>query len=234
MLLLMVVLVVGGIVTYQGYRFYRQAVDQISLEEKVESIREKESFASFEELPEIYRQALVATEDRRFYKHFGVDVIAIGRAILADVKAGSLVQGGSTITQQLAKNLYFSNKQSFLRKIAEVFLAFDIERNYSKEEILELYANTVYFGDGYYTVREAGEGYFDKDLWELSEEECMMLAGIPNAPSAYAPTANPELAYRRMEQVRKSMEKCGYLSDSQSCQKTVFDSGEADSEALAA
>lgn len=212
LLFLIVVCIMGG-AAYKGYRISRQALREESLSEKAEEIRKKESFTAYEDLPEVYCQAVVAVEDKRFYRHPGVDVIAIGRALLSDIRARTVKQGGSTITQQLAKNLYFSNDQSILRKAAEVFIAFELEREYSKEEILELYVNTIYFGDGYYTVREASKGYFGKELDELSDEECMMLAGIPNAPSVYAPTANPELAVRRMEQVRKAMEKCGYLDE---------------------
>lgn len=210
-LLLIIILGVGTYGTVKGYRFYRSAVKQTSIEEKVSSIRGKASFTSYERLPERYRQGVIAVEDRRFWEHPGVDVMAIGRALIKNVEAGAIVQGGSTITQQLAKNLYFTSEQSITRKIAEIFLALDLERHYTKEEILELYANTIYFGDGYYSIGEAAEGYFGKKPEELDTEECMMLAGIPNAPSVYAPTANPELARERMEQVRLSMEECGFL-----------------------
>ena len=102
------------------------------------------------------------------------------------------MEGGSTITQQLAKNLYFSQEKEMTRKVAEMFMAFDLERHYSKEEILELYVNTIYFGNGYYSVAEASEGYFGKAPSEMTEYESTLLAGIPNAPSVYALTANPD------------------------------------------
>ena len=121
-------------------------------------------------------------------------MIAIGRATINDIKELDFVEGGSTITQQLAKNIYFTQEKQITRKIAEVFMAFDIEKNYEKDEILELYLNTSYYGDGYYTIKEACKGYFNKELNEMTDYECILLAGIPNAPSIYAPTKNPELA----------------------------------------
>ena len=114
-------------------------------------------------MPETYVQAVVAVEDHRFYEHFGLDLIAIGRALVNDIKAGRYVEGGSTITQQLAKNLYFSQEKTMNRKAAEVFLALELERNYTKDEILELYVNSIYFGDGYYNVGEASAGRYHTD-----------------------------------------------------------------------
>lgn len=160
----------------------------------------------------MYIDAVISVEDHRFYKHNGIDLIAIARAVINDLKAMDLVEGGSTITQQLAKNIYFTQEKKFTRKIAEIFMAFNIEKNYSKEEILELYFNTSYFGDGYYTVKEACRGYFYKELNEMTKYEMILLAGIPNAPSVYAPTKNPELARRRQKQVIDKMIKYKYLT----------------------
>lgn len=157
--------------------------------------------------------AVVAVEDKRFFRHFGLDPIAICRAVLNDLRAGSFVEGGSTITQQLAKNMYFNQDKELTRKAAEAFLALDLEKTYSKEEIFELYVNSIYFGDGYYDVASASEGYFDKEPDEMTEYESTLLAGIPNAPSAYAPTRNPELAAKRQMQVIKRMAACGYFSE---------------------
>lgn len=129
-------------------------------QKKVETIREKENYVKIEEVPEMYKNAVISVEDHRFYKHGGIDVIAIGRAIINDIKAIEFVEGGSTITQQLSKNTYFTQEKKITRKIAEVFMAFEIEKNYNKDEILELYLNTSYFGDGYYTVKEACKRIF--------------------------------------------------------------------------
>lgn len=213
LLLAMAVCVCSGFaVAGKGYEAYQEAVDNISLEDKVASIREKDSFTEYEELPEIYVQAVMAVEDKRFERHIGVDFIAICRAVRNDILAGSFVEGGSTITQQLAKNLYFSQDKDLVRKVAEVFVALDLERNYSKEEIFELYVNAIYFGDGYYDVASASEGYFGKEPEDMSDYECTLLAGIPNAPSVYAPTKNPGLAAKRQLKVVERMEACGYFS----------------------
>jgi len=161
MLFAMVVCVCSGfVVAGKGYEVYREAVEEVSLEEKAASIRKKDSFTEYEDLPEVYVQAVIAVEDKRFESHGGVDFIAVCRAVLHDIQAGRFVEGGSTITQQLAKNLYFSQDKDLVRKAAEIFMALDLERNYTKEEIFELYVNGIYFGDGYYDVASASQGYF--------------------------------------------------------------------------
>ena len=196
-----------------GYNMYKEAIETMPLEEKVEKIRAKENYAEFSELPQMYVNAVISVEDKRFFKHNGIDVIAIGRAAINDIKAMSYVEGGSTITQQLAKNMYFTQEKIMERKIAEVFMAWKIEDNYFKEDIFELYVNSIYFGDGYYTVKEACRGYFNKELDEMTDYECILLAGIPNAPSVYAPTKNPDLAKQRQRQVMNKMIENGYLTE---------------------
>ena len=143
-----------------GYNMYKNAINNAPLEEKVEEIRAKENYAEFSELPQMYVNAVISVEDKRFYKHNGIDILAIGRAAINDIKAMSYVEGGSTITQQLAKNMYFTQEKKMERKIAEVFMAWKTEDNYSKEEIFELYVNNIFFGDGYYTVKEAARRIF--------------------------------------------------------------------------
>ena len=199
----------------KGYRMYKGALAQTSLADKVDSIRAREDYTTFEELPPIYVEAVLSVEDHRFYSHPGIDPIAIGRAAFNDLKAMAFVEGGSTVTQQLAKNLYFSQEKELTRKVAEVFMAFDLEKNYCKEEILELYVNSIYFGNGYYSVAEASEGYFGKAPSEMTEYESTLLAGIPNAPSVYALTANPDLAAQRQRQVVDRMVTCGYYTEVQ-------------------
>ena len=185
---------IGIFVVGSGYDMYKDALDNMPLSQKIDEIKYDENYTSIDKLPKIYLDAVVAVEDHRFYKHFGIDIIAIGRATINDIKAFKLVEGGSTITQQLSKNIYFTQEKSFIRKIAEVFMAFNIERNYSKDEILELYVNTSYFGDGYTGIRGASLGYFGKEPQNLSDSESVILAGIPNSPSNYSPTKNPNLA----------------------------------------
>ncbi len=203
------------IIGVKGYRMYKDALNSMSLEAKVEAIRSRDDFTTYDELPSIYVQAVLSVEDHRFYNHPGVDMIAIGRAAVNDVRAGAFVEGGSTITQQLAKNLYFSQEKELTRKVAEVFMAFDLERNYTKDEILELYVNSIYYGNNYYSVAEASQGYFDKEPSEMTEYECTLLAGIPNAPSVYALTVHPDLAEQRQAQVVSRMVKCGYYTQDQ-------------------
>ncbi len=203
---------IGIFAVGSGYDMYKEALDNMPLSQKIEEIKSDENYISIDKLPKIYLDAVVAVEDHRFYNHPGIDIIAIGRAAINDIKAMKLVEGGSTITQQLSKNIYFTQEKSFIRKIAEVFMAFNIEKNYSKDEILELYVNTSYFGDGYTGVREASLGYFGKEPQNLSDSEAVMLAGIPNSPSNYSPTKNPELARKRQKQVLDKMVKYEYIS----------------------
>ena len=119
-----------------------------------------DNYTKINEVPQMYINAVISVEDHRFYKHKGIDVIAIGRAVINDIKQMDFVEGGSTISQQLSKNLYFTQEKKITRKIAEVFMSFKIEKNYNKNEILELYLNTSYFGDGYYTLKEASRRVF--------------------------------------------------------------------------
>lgn len=204
---------IGLIAVGNGYNLYKEAIVQVSLSEKIEEVKSKENYTKIEEVPKIYKEAVIAVEDHRFYKHFGIDIISIARAAFNDIRTMSFIEGGSTITQQIAKNIYFTQEKKMERKIAEVFMAFKIENNYSKEEILEIYLNTSYYGDGYQTPKEAARGYFGKELQELTEGECILLAGIPNAPSVYAPSKNPELAKQRQKQVITKMIKYGYLTE---------------------
>ena len=205
-------IVVGGIFVKNGYDMYKNALEKMPLEVKISSIKEKTMYAKIDEIPQIYKDAVISVEDHRFYKHNGVDIIAIGRAFINDIKAIDFVEGGSTITQQLAKNIYFTQEKKITRKIAEVFMAFEIEKEYNKDQILELYLNTSYFGGGYYTVKEACKGYFNKELNEMTDYECILLAGVPNAPSVYAPTKNSELAIQRQKQVMNKMVEYEYLT----------------------
>ena len=199
----------------QGYSMYQNAISETPLEEKVSQIRQKENFTPIAIMPKMYQNAVISVEDHRFEEHSGIDFIAIGRAIINNIKALDLVEGGSTITQQLAKNMYFTQEKKFTRKIAEVFTAFDLEKKYSKQEILELYLNTCYFGNGYYSVSEACLGYFGKKVQDMTDAECVLLAGIPNAPSVYSPYENLELAKQRQHQVLHSMVQNGYLTQEQ-------------------
>lgn len=211
--IILIILFAVGIVTYKGYTIYKQALNEISVKDKVAEIQSQENYTKIEDLPEFYLNAVIAVEDHRFYDHGAIDIISIGRAVWTNIKSFELREGGSTITQQLAKNIYFTQEKTALRKIAEIFMAFEIEKNCDKDEILELYVNTSYFGDGYYCVKEAANGYFDKEPIDMTEYESSMLAGIPNAPSVYAPTKNPDLAKQRQNQVLDRMVKYEYITE---------------------
>lgn len=212
-LILAIVMVVGIVLGATGYSAYKEALKETPLEEKVAEIMEDENYTKIEEMPKIYLNAVISVEDKRFYMHKGIDPISLGRAIVNDIKTMSFAEGGSTITQQLAKNSYFTQKKEMIRKVSEAFMAIEIEKNYEKNEILELYLNTSYFGDGCYTVKEASRHYFDKEPSEMTDYEATLLAGVPNAPSVYAPTKNLDLAHKRQKQVLNKMVECGYLTE---------------------
>lgn len=211
--ILVIIVLVSSFIIFNGYNMYKNATSEVSLEKKVSNIRNDVNFVKVDDVPKYYQDAIIAVEDHRFKEHGAIDIISIGRALVSNIQAKELNEGGSTITQQVAKNLYFITEKNFIyRKIAEIFLAFDLENNYSKDEILELYFNTIYFGEGYYGVKEASKGYYKKEPKDLTLNEASMLAGIPNAPSVYAPTVNPDLAKSRQGKVIRSMVEYGYLS----------------------
>lgn len=169
------------------------------------------NYTSIDKIPENLKNAVIATEDKRFYHHSGIDIIAMARAIYIDVKSGKIEQGGSTITQQLAKNLFLSNERSFERKFKELFYTLKLEDNYSKDQILEMYLNVIYYGSNTYDVENASKKYFNKDVWDLSLNECAMLAGIPQSPNRYNPQIYPDRAKKRQDIVFKAMIKNGFI-----------------------
>ena len=166
------------------------------------------------QIPENLKNAFVAVEDVRFYEHSGVDFRGIMRALWANISHQGVSEGGSTITQQLAKNAYLTQDRTFKRKIQEMFLALQLEHQYTKEEILELYLNQIYFGQGAYGVQAAAKTYFGKNVEELDLNECAMLAGIPKSPNYYSPLNNLQTAQSRKSTVLDQMAKYGYISSS--------------------
>ena len=156
-------------------------------------------------IPDNLKKALIVTEDRSFYQHSGIDLKGILRAIFRDIKAGKFVEGASTITQQLSKTLFLKPRKTLLRKAKEAFLSFQIERRYTKDEILELYLNQVYFGSGAYGVESAARIYFGKPVSDLNLSECALLAGLPKSPSRYSPLIDKDLALKRRNIVLKQM-----------------------------
>jgi penicillin-binding protein 2A len=168
---------------------------------------------SIERIPNHFLEAVVATEDRRFYDHEGIDYFGILRALLRNMKAGEWVEGGSTITQQLAKNVFLTNEKTLRRKWEEWFIAKKIERTYSKKEILEMYVNRVYFGEGAWGIKKAAETYFGKDVSELTVSESALLAGLIKAPSALSPVSHYEKAMARRNVVLQLMKEQGYIDE---------------------
>lgn len=170
---------------------------------------------SLKELPPYLPKAFIAIEDRRFYSHFGIDPTGIARAAVANLLYRGVSQGGSTLTQQLAKNLFLTQERTFKRKLQEVELALWLERKYSKAEILELYLNRVYFGSGAYGVEAAAQRYFGKSARNVSLPEAAMLAGLVKSPSRLAPNRNPEGAEKRAQTVLAAMADSKFISDAQ-------------------
>ena len=212
--ILIVVLLIGSVVFLNGYKLYKNTIEDLSLLDKIKEIKNEDSYVSLKDVPDYYINAIIAVEDHRFREHGAIDIISIGRAIVSNIKAKEFNEGGSTITQQVAKNLYFITEDDVIsRKIAEILVGIDLENNYSKDDILEFYINTIYFGEGYYGIKEASMGYYDKEPKDLSLYEATLLAGVPNAPSVYAPTINPDLAKSRQRKVISSMVEHGYLSN---------------------
>ena len=166
----------------------------------------------FEDLPDDLVGAVTAIEDRRFFNHFGLDPYGLGRAVLANLRAGRTVQGGSTLTQQLAKNVFLTPERTFKRKVQELLLAFWLEARFTKQDILALYLNRVYFGAGAYGVQAAAETYFNRPVQSLTTGEAALLAGLLKAPSRYAPTRNPQAARGRARLVLQAMYETGHLT----------------------
>ncbi len=217
---ILVIIVLLTIITVyifgRGYILYKKVTKTISLAESINQIKTSEKFVSWDNMPQSYKDAVIAVEDHRFYEHGAIDVIAIARALTSNFRQKEFAEGGSTITQQVVKNLYFmdnnTQKDTLDRKIAEIIIGAKIENTCSKEEIFELYVNNIYFGDGYYCLKDAANGYFNKEPIDMNLYESTLLAGIPNAPSVYSPNVNPELSRQRQKKVISSMVKYGYLT----------------------
>ena len=162
---------------------------------------EQRTIVPLEKVPPIMQSAIIAIEDERFYEHFGVDPIGILRAFITNVRYGETKEGASTITQQLARNLFLTRERTLTRKIREALLSLQIEKNYSKKQILEMYLNEIFFGEGAYGIESAARTYFGKHVNELTLPECAMLAGLPKAPNTFDPYKNPLEALNRRNTV---------------------------------
>ncbi|HDR7382007.1 penicillin-binding protein [Bacillus toyonensis] len=177
---------------------------------------ENRELVPIEQIPKYVQQAFVAVEDSRFYEHQGIDYPSIFRALYKDTLAGEKVEGGSTITQQLAKNVFLTREKTFTRKLKEVAISLQLEQKYTKQQILEMYMNHIYFGHGAYGIQAAAKLYFNKNVEDLTVEEGAMLAGLPKSPNGYSPYFSPEKSKERRDLVLSLMHRQGYLTAEES------------------
>ncbi len=211
----LIILMIITLIGYNGYKMYKLAITETPIDKKIEEIKNKENYTKLENTTTTFKNAVLAVEDHRFYNHKGIDLISTTKAFFTNLKNKEIITGGSSITQQLAKNMYFTQKKEFSRKFAEIFVVSYLEDNLKKDEIFELYINTIYYGNGYYGIGNASLGYFDKQPNELTDYEATILAGLPNAPSAYSLNNHKELAEKRQQQVLDAMVKYKYITKNQ-------------------
>ena len=211
-IIILIVLIIA-FYTFKGYTMFNDAINKMPIEDMVEQIKQKDNYTKLNDVPQIYKDAVVAVEDHRFYDHRGVDYFAVIGALINDISNQKLIQGGSTISQQICKNIYFTQERVLERKIAEIYMAVEMEKLLTKDEILELYINTCFYGNNCYTLKEASNLYYNKEPNELNDYEAVLIAGIPNAPSLYNPIHSEELAKQRMKQVLYAMVKYDFITE---------------------
>lgn len=199
-----------------GFIRYETLITEKPLDEVIAEIRSNPNYISIDEVNDDFIDALLAVEDPTFYHHSGVVLSNIVEAVATNLREQDFVMGGSTITQQLSKNIYLDSKKTFQRKIAELFFVHDIESTYTKDEILELYINVIYFGDGYYGIKEAANGYFDCDPNELTLAQATLLAGLPQAPAIYQLSDGMSYAKKRQRIVLEAMMEESLITKQQS------------------
>jgi penicillin-binding protein, 1A family len=202
-----IILAIIVVLAYLGiiYNEVNTEIKAGKIEKTVEGIRSRNTYVKKDKIDELYLKAVIAAEDRRYYSHGAVDVVGFSRAMYNNIISMKLKEGGSTITQQLSKNIFLDQRAEIDRKIKELFYSIELEKKYSKDDILELYVNTSYFGAGYYGIGPATKGYYDKTPEKLSLNEAAFLAGVPNAPSVYNPYEHYDLAVQRRNIVLKKM-----------------------------
>lgn len=190
MIIILLVIITGfcGYYGYLGYQIYQDKIQEQSLSERVNQLKSKEDYVTLDQISPIYKEAVLESEDRRFYKHGPVDYYGLARAMFINITTFSFKEGGSTITQQLAKNLCLSFKKNLSRKFAEVFIAKDLEDHYSKDEILEMYLNVTYLGEGNYGIQAASQYYYHIDAIDLNKQQCDILVKTLKRPSVYNPS----------------------------------------------
>ena len=190
MIIILLVIITGfcGYYGYLGYQIYQDKIQEQSLSERVNQLKSKEDYVTLDQISPIYKEAVLESEDRRFYQHGPVDYYGLARAMFINITTFSFKEGGSTITQQLAKNLCLSFKKNLTRKFAEVFIAKDLEDHYSKDEILEMYLNITYLGEGNYGIQAASQYYYHIDAIDLNKQQCDILVKTLKRPSVYNPS----------------------------------------------
>ena len=208
-------LMCGVFILGVGYMNYRKVIKETPIKEQVSEIRSNENYVTLEEVSPYLIKATVAIEDHRFYEHGGVDYISMLRALVQNVISKGIVGGGSTITQQLAKNMYFDYSANYIRKVSELFVAYDLEKQLSKDEILELYLNIINYGDNHIGILEASQGYFLKNPSKLTLDEASLLAGLPQSPSNYQLSIHLDAARNRQKYVLEAMVEYGYIDKSE-------------------
>ena len=187
---LLIIVVTGfcGYYGYLGYQMYQDKIQEMPLEQRVEQLKNKEDYVTLDQISPIYQKAVLESEDRRFYKHGPVDYYGLARATFTNLTTFSFKEGGSTITQQLSKNLCLSFEKDLSRKFAEVFIARDLEKMYSKDEILEMYLNITYLGEGNYGIQAASQYYYHIDAIDLNKQQSDILVKTLKRPSVYNPS----------------------------------------------
>lgn len=203
-----------------GFFVYKNAVKTMPIDQKLQELSSHDDYVEIQNISDSLKTYFVNVEDKRFYKHNGIDLIGIVGSLISNLKEGYYKYGGSTITQQLAKNLYFKDgRKTLTRKVAEMFAAFEFERKYSKDKILEMYLNIIYFGNGYYGINEASQGYFEIFPKDLNEYQSSLLVGIPQAPSVYNLNEKGKSAMKsRYMQVLKILTDNGTITKNQADQ----------------
>lgn len=190
MIIILLVIITGfcGYYGYLGYQIYQDKIQEQSLSERVNQLKSKEDYVTLDQISPIYKEAVLESEDRRFYQHGPVDYYGLARAMLTNLTTFSFKEGGSTITQQLSKNLCLSFEKDLSRKFAEVFIARDLEKMYNKDEILEMYLNITYLGEGNYGIQAASQCYYHIDAIDLNKQQSDILVKTLKRPSVYNPS----------------------------------------------
>lgn len=213
-ILLLVSVAVGSIFII-GFIRYETLIAEKPLDEVIAEIQSDPNYVPLSDVNSDFIDALLAVEDPTFYEHGGIVLSNIMEAVATNLREQDFVMGGSTITQQLSKNIYLDSKKTFQRKIAELFFVHDLESTYSKDEILELYINVIYFGDGYYGIKEAANGYFNQAPNNLTLAQSTLLAGLPQAPAIYQLSDGMVYAKKRQQIVLEAMKEQNLITQQQ-------------------